>query len=83
MKIQKLNRYFEKLNRCIKPNQVGDRDVIKYFAKSEIMRPMFIVTYYPTVKANLTRSYFIIDLNIRYIVIGIYFIYRIILILPI
>ena len=24
---------------------VGVRDVIKYFAKSEIMRPMFIVTY--------------------------------------
>ena len=46
--------------------EVGDWDVIKYFAKSEIMRPMFIVTYYPIVKAKLTRSCVIIELNIPY-----------------
>ena len=50
MKFEKLNRYFEKIepmHQTERSGEVGDWDVIKYFAKSEIMRPMFIVTYYP------------------------------------
>ena len=49
MKTKKSNWYFEKMNRCIKPNEVaelGSEMLSNILPKSEIMRPMFIVTYY-------------------------------------